>query len=120
MKAVMLQPEFLDNKVEFEWERAVECREAVRDVLPGLLLGCTGRGFQGHGYDALEGMIDTLDIFAGAGTDSFLEKYPDLCPKFTELYHSSMESLEKMVEDGKVQNEWGEDYMEEALKVLGR
>ncbi|MBQ9167340.1 MAG: hypothetical protein IJX67_02890, partial [Oscillospiraceae bacterium] len=87
-------------------------------VIHGLLLGCTGRGFKGHGCDDLKGLIETLRIFAKADCEGFLSKNPEACVEFTGLYRESMEMLEKLLEAGKICNEWGEDYTEAAIEVL--
>ena len=87
-------------------------------VIHGLLLGCTGRGFKGHGFDDLKGLIETLRIFAEADCEGFLSKNPEACVEFTGLYRESMEMLEKLLKAGKMCNEWGEDYTEAAIEVL--
>ena len=87
-------------------------------VIHGLLLGCTGRGFKGHGFDDLKGLIETLRIFAEADCEGFLSKNPETCVEFTGLYRESMEMLEKLLKAGKICNEWGEDYTEAAIEVL--
>jgi len=103
MKAVMKYPDLLKM-----YER----------VFHGLLLGCTGRGFKGHGFDDLRGMIETLKIFTTADCEIFVEKYPEVCIEFTNLYKEAMKELENRFEEGRVCNEWGEDYSGIAKEVL--
>lgn len=80
--------------------------------------GSTARGFSGHGSEALLGMIEALRIFAEAGTGTFEEQYPDICPEFTELYRDCTQELKERVEKDEVCGRWGEDYTEEAKEVL--
>lgn len=83
MKAVLLYPSlmneatFLDSELDFTVE-------TVKETLAACMLGCTGRGFDGAGILRL---ADCMRIFQEAGADEFLEKYPDMCPEFAELYN---------------------------------
>ena len=103
MKAIMKHPDLL---------------KAHESIIRGLLSGCTGRGFTGHGYDRLKGMIETLKIFTGANCREFIEKYPEVCNKFTNLYVESMKQLKIRFDEGSLRNEWGEDYTVLAKEVL--
>ena len=82
MRAVLLYPsllndeDFLDSDLDFS-------PSVVKNTLSALMLGCTGRGFEGAGVLRLS---DCLKIFEDAGVVEFIEKYPDLCPEFNELY----------------------------------
>ena len=70
MKAAAMHPELLRGQ---------------DSVIHGLLLGCTGRGFKGHGFDDLKGLIETLKIFTEADCEGFLSKNPEECAEFTGL-----------------------------------
>ncbi|MEL1135066.1 gamma-glutamylcyclotransferase family protein [Desulfitobacterium sp. THU1] len=74
------------------------------------LLGCTGRYFQGHGYDNIDGLIKALHVFIIAKAHIFIEKYPNDCQKFTELFKSVLENIENSLLSGKTRGDWGEDY----------
>ena len=82
MRAVLSYPsllndeDFLDSDLDFS-------PSVVKNTLSALMLGCTGRGFEGAGVLRLS---DCLKIFEDAGVVEFIEKYPDLCPEFNELY----------------------------------
>ncbi|MBQ8052486.1 MAG: hypothetical protein IJ198_01585 [Lachnospiraceae bacterium] len=110
IRSVMLHPELLNAADRYG--------AAVKITLPGILLGCTGREFSGHGYDWLKGLIETLTIFTKAGTAQFVEKYPYICNEFSDLYISSMNMIEKRVCADTVKNQWGEDYTKEAQLLL--
>lgn len=82
IKAVLMCPSlmneatFLDSELDFTVD-------TVKQTLAACMLACTGRGFDGAGVLRLE---DCIKLFNDAGTDEFLERYPKICPKFTELY----------------------------------
>lgn len=82
MKAVLKYPslmtesDFLDSDLDFTIE-------TVKHTLATCMLGCTGRDFDGAGVFFLK---DCIKLFEDAGASEFIEKYPDLCPEFTELY----------------------------------
>ena len=110
IRSVMLHPELLDAADRYG--------AAVKKALPGILLACTGRGFSGHGYDGLRGVIETLTVFTKAGTAQFVEKYPGICNEFSDLYISSMNMIEERVRTDTVKNGWGDDYTKEAQMLL--
>ena len=110
IRSVLLHPELLDTAHKYG--------SVVKKTLPGILLACTGRGFSGHGYDGLKGLIETLTVFTKAGTAPFIEEYPDICNEFSDLYISSMNMIEERVRTDTVKNEWGDDYTEEAQMLL--
>lgn len=118
IKSILQYSELMEDWLELGWEHEDEYREELKTVFPGLLKGCTGRGFTGHGYDSLKGLIEALRIFAKAGTTEFIEKYPDLCPEFSQTYRGAVNHIEKLVKAGKAQGGWGEDYTGEAVELL--
>lgn len=82
MKAALLYPslmseaDFLDSELDFTVS-------TVKETLAACMLACTSRGFDGAGVLRLK---DCIKLFDDAGADEFLEKYPAICPEFTELY----------------------------------
>lgn len=103
MKTLMMYPEMLQKH---------------SSIIHGLMLGCTGRGFSGHGFDGLKGLIEALRIFAEADCGVFISKYPKVCPEFTRLYAETSDMLKERIAEGSVCNEWGEDYTEAARTVI--
>lgn len=94
IKAVLLYPSlmneatFLDSELDFSVD-------TVKTTLAACLLGCTGREFDGAGVLPMK---ECIRIFDEAGADEFIEKYPDLCPEFTELYREK----KAFVDSGKI------------------
>ena len=82
MKAVLMYPSlmnettFLDSELDFTVD-------TVKKTLAACMLACTGRDFDGAGVLWLK---DCINIFSDAGADEFLEKYPQICPEFRDLY----------------------------------
>ncbi|QNO15925.1 hypothetical protein HYG86_14690 [Alkalicella caledoniensis] len=74
------------------------------------LLGSTTRGFQGHGYDNLDGLVKALNVFITAKTHIFIEKFPEICKEFTKLFKDSLEFCENSLQTGNTKGDWGEDY----------
>lgn len=91
IKAVLLFPslmsedDFLDSELDFTVS-------TVKDTLIACMRACTGRGFDGAGIMQLK---DCVKLFYDAGVDEFLNKYPQLCPEFTELYRERKDFLER-------------------------
>ena len=103
MKAVIKHPDLLKEH---------------ESIIQGLLRGCTGRKFSGHGYGGLKGLIETLKIFTMADCIGFIETYPEVCTEFTKLFMRSMIQIKSRLDKGELRNGWGEDYTEMAKEVL--
>lgn len=93
IKAVLLYPEMLDEDKTVAVKGSVNPRE-LRTDLRLLMNGCTGRSFEG---DCVLPLKKCIGIFAEAGTEAFLEKYPAFNPKFKRLF----ERRKAMVERGE-------------------
>lgn len=82
IKAVLLYPSllnestFLDSDLDFTVE-------TVKSTLRSLMLGCTGRDFDGAGVYKT---IECIKMFEEAGASKFISKYPDVCPDFAKAY----------------------------------
>ena len=53
-------------------ERALDGR--VMEILPPAMHMCCARGLQGHGFDALKGLIHAVDYFIRCDVNAFLKK----------------------------------------------
>lgn len=83
IKAAMRYPELIDASRKSE--ARIADGETLRRTLSACMLGSTGCGFMGHGYDDISGLVRTMEVFAMADTMGFITRYPELCPEFTEL-----------------------------------
>jgi len=92
--------------------------QGYHEILRKGLYASTGRNFLGHGHDDLKGFIDCLNIFASAEVFSFVEKYPDFCPKFTNQIEEAKKYLEHYLATGRKKGDWGEDYSKEASALI--
>ncbi len=102
MKAVLLYPE--------------ECR----DYLP-VLVKALGRvseiGIGGDGYSYLDCQMEYLKIYIDAGLLSFLYRYADIQPRFTETIHNIRSSYERFIETGDFIHGFGQDYEQEIREM---
>lgn len=84
------------------------------------MLGSTGCGFMGHGYDDILGLVETMEVFAMADTMGFITRYPELCPEFTELYRETLSYIEERVANGTLAGAWGDDHTAVGMAILRR
>lgn len=67
-----------------------EQKYAMRAALCQALHACCGRNFRGHGYDADDVFIETMDLFRSLGADILAEKYHKEFPDFAALVRDSL------------------------------
>ena len=102
IKSVLLYPSlfneltFLDSELDFNVE-------IFKQTLKSCMLGCTGRDFDGAGVVKI---ADTIKLFEEAGANEFVDRYPDFCSEFTELYLKKYESIKSGRKD--MRNAWYE------------
>ena len=120
MKACLLYPGILE-KISFPDGKSAE------RIYRAVLLGCTGRGFRGHGYDDIRGLIEAMELFVdhGAvelfvdhGTMDFQGYDEDICPEFTACLNEALSFLLTGLLNGKVAGAWSDDYTERAYEIL--
>ena len=67
--------------------------EEGKECLKKGMLKSMGREFLGHGYEAEEGLEETMHIFFLGHADKFIEDFPDFCPEFNAMYEEAREYL---------------------------
>lgn len=89
----------------------------IQEVLPKAMLACTGRRFSGHGYDALDGQLDAMEVFLRAGVHHYLAAHPETCPEFTAMFREILADYETRVANGDTkggafasQRDYGDHY----------
>lgn len=82
MKAVLLYPSLMNETIFMDSELDLSV-ETVKKTISSLMLGSTGRNFDGAGALKLN---ECIKIFVDAGAEEFLQKYPELCPEFAHLF----------------------------------
>lgn len=90
-----------------------------KETLRKALKASTGRGFNGKGYDGIKGSLEAVDIFKMGGVVSFIEKHPDFCPVFTQVFNGVIIGFTQALKTGQTKGDWGQEYkeqMEEAIK----
>jgi len=92
--------------------------DGMREALARGLAFCCTRGLNGHGYDAMRQQLEDLGDFATAGLPAFLEKHDDLCPEFTSMVGSILDSYEVRLLKAQTRGDWDRDFTLELLDVL--
>ena len=82
----------------------------------GLKASCA-RNLRGHGYEALKGQIEALNIFIKAGLREFIDLYPDLCPEFTEMIEKIISTFQNKESEGNFSGPWGESYEDDIKSI---
>lgn len=118
IKAAMRYPELIDASRKSE--TGITDGETLRRTLSACMLGSTGCGFMGHGYDDILGLVGTMEVFAMADTMGFITRYPELCPEFTELYRETLSYIEERVANGTLAGAWGDDHTDAGMAILRR
>lgn len=99
MKAFLYDPNLLTGKED------IILRDAMKT--------CMARHLCGHGYNAINGQIDSLKIFINAGLKTFIDKYSYICPEFVDMVIEIAESYRKDINMKKTKGAWGENYRED-------
>ena len=105
MKAYLTDPESFDKK-------------ALTALSNGLKMSCA-KNLRGHGYEALKGQIEALNIFAKAGLNEFLDLYGEIFPEFSGMIEKIISKYQEMEDEGKFHGPWGESYKED-IKSLNK
>ena len=117
MKALLLCPAVISMIGE---DMAPINGDDALHILSECLRGCTGRGFSGHGFDDIRGLVDTMDFFTEHGVQDFIAQYPDLCPEFTDCFRKAARFLAESVEREGVKGSFGDDHSVRAKRILER
>ena len=94
-----------------------EIREKLESPIFYGLEMCTSRKLKGHGYEALEGAIEALNIFMKGDLREFIDLHGDMNSKFTAMINNIMNEFEAMEDEENFQGPWGEDFKEEILNI---
>lgn len=86
-------------------------------VLPRAMHMCCARELQGHGYDVFKDQITAVNYFLKCDVVQFLNRYPDMCPEFTEMFRKIQKYFEDCVDKKLFFGDWGESY-EESIRAI--
>lgn len=84
MKAVLLYP------------------EKYVKLLPALMAGLKASakmGFEGHGYDSIDGLYDCIKTYCKAGLIFFLDEYKNISPLFSDKIKMTLEFLAQCIKE---------------------
>lgn len=85
-------------------------------LINGLKMSCA-KNLRGHGYEALKGQIEALNLFMSSGLNEFLDRHPEMCPEFTEMIESIISQFRDKEDDEKFTGSWGESYETEIRQI---
>ena len=85
-------------------------------LLGGLKASCP-KNLRGHGYEALKGQIEALNIFMTAGLNEFIDLHSAFCPEFSGMIQGIISKFHDMEAQGKFFGPWGESY-ESEIKAI--
>lgn len=74
------------------------------------MLFCTYRELQGHGYEAIDGILDAIMILSIGKVPSLLNAEPKLSKKLLDLFKKVEVFLTERLLSGETIGPWGEDY----------
>ena len=103
MKSYLTGDSQLRQKIETPLIRGLEC--------------CTMRHLRGHGLYGLEGQMEALNIFKRGGLREFIDLYPELNSKFTEMILNIIKEFEALEREEDFKGPWGEDYKDKILEI---
>lgn len=89
-----------------------------KDILPKALEYCCIRSLRGQGYADLTKQIEIMDFFISCGLSEFIEKYPDLCPKFTKMIEQIVENYLKCIREKKFVFYFGENHEQDFKRIV--
>ena len=107
IQACVRYPEFLADE-----------ETCPRKIVTGVLAGCTGRGFEGSGYEAFKGLLHTMNLFLDAGVMEFREAHKDLCPVFDKKVSDTLNNLLFAFMRGPVIRDWNFDFTDQVDDLL--
>ena len=92
--------------------------QKAEEIFRAVLTGCTGRGFRGHGFDDVKGLVEVTEFFVECGAQEFLKQNKNAYPEFEECLSNALMFLFTGVMKGKVAGTWGDDYTDRAREIL--
>ena len=103
MKAYLLGDSALMEKVE-------------NPLMDGLKMSCM-RNLTGHGYEGLKGQIEALKTFMKGGLREFIDLYPHMNHKFTNMIMKIEGEFEILESEEQFKGTWGESYEEDIILI---
>lgn len=89
-----------------------------KETLHGALIGCTGRGLMGHGYDSNAELYYNLKLFLTGNILAFLAAYPDISQEFASMLDGIMKGISAAYTRGDHIGDWNCDFKGEQEAVL--
>lgn len=88
---------------------AIQIPGFLKSLKRGMLF-CTYRELQGHGYDAIDGMLDAIMILSIGKVPALLDMAPEFSKKLRGLFGKVEKYLSEHLLHGETLGPWGENY----------
>lgn len=93
---------------DFPWI-AIQIPGFYRALKRGLNF-CTYRELSGHGYEAIDGILDAIMILAIGKVPALLEEAPQFSPRLRKIFVEVERHLLESLSAGETLGPWGKDY----------
>lgn len=90
--------------------------KAKSALAKGLKMSCV-KNLRGHGYEALKGQIEALNLFIKSGLNEFIDLHSDICPEFSQMIQNITSAFRNMENEEKFTGPWGESYEAEIRQI---
>ncbi len=117
MRALTLYPQIAEGAKLTAEPGSLDTAEAMR-IVSSCLLGCTGRRFEGDGFQGTVGQLEAMFFFTEHGAQEFFKRYPGLCPEFEKCYTDILERIRRSVERGEFRDDMGSDVTDGGRALL--
>ena len=117
MRALTLYPQIAQSASLTGQPGSLDTAQAMR-IVSSCLLGCTGRRFEGGGYEGTEGQLEAMYFFTEHGAQAFFKMYPELCPEFEKCYTDILERIRGPVERGEFRDDMNRDRTDGGRALL--
>lgn len=87
-------------------------------TLHGALVGCTGRGLAGHGYDSQAELFYNLKLFLNGNILAFISAYPDLSKEFSMMLNEILGDVKNAYKRGEHVGDWNQDFKADQEEIL--
>ena len=91
-----------------------ECGETLHEAL----VGCTGRGLAGHGYDSQAELFYNLKLFLHGNILAFISAYPDLSREFSMMLNEILSDVKNAYKRGEHVGDWNQDFKADQEEIL--
>ena len=117
MKILMLFPDIVEGEKVSDAADSYTVSEAMKRI-SSCMRGCTGRQFEGHGYDAFKVQFEVMEFFTRLDVREFFFQFPGICPEFSACYLGILEDYTVGLKSGSLAKAHGEYYSDRWRDII--